>query len=148
MIHVRRAAAAFSLVEVTLALGIAAVCLLGVFALLPGGLRSNQNAAGDAAASTIVAAVVADLRATPSNVPASAQYAITFGAAKTIYFDEAGASSAAPTASSRYQVNITFPPNSSGASAAQFADVKISWPAAAAPANAVGSAEVFAAFSR
>ena len=37
---------AFTLIEVTLALGITAFCLLAIFGLLPVGLRSNQAAVG------------------------------------------------------------------------------------------------------
>ena len=55
----------FSLVEVTLALGIAAFCLLTVFALIPVAALTNRNATSQTAATNIMAAVVADLRATP-----------------------------------------------------------------------------------
>src|SRR5947208_1971523 len=54
---------AFSLVEVTLALGIAAFCLLAVFGLMPIGVQTNRNANSQSAAANIMAAVVADLRA-------------------------------------------------------------------------------------
>ena len=37
-------ATAFSLVEVTLALGIAAFCLIAVFGLMPVGVQTNRNA--------------------------------------------------------------------------------------------------------
>ena len=59
------AAAAFSLVEVTLALGIAAFCLIAVFGLMPVGVQTNRNATSQTAATNIMAAVIADLRATP-----------------------------------------------------------------------------------
>ena len=55
---------AFSLVEVTLALGIAAFCLLAVFGLMPIGVQTNRNTTSQTAAANIMAAVVADLRAT------------------------------------------------------------------------------------
>ena len=57
--------AAFSLVEVTLALGIAAFCLIAVFGLMPIGVQTNRNATSQTAANNIIAAIVADLRATP-----------------------------------------------------------------------------------
>src|SRR5438876_4585783 len=53
----------FSLVEVTLALGIAAFCLLAVFGLMPIGVQTNRNTTSQSAAANIIAAVVADLRA-------------------------------------------------------------------------------------
>ena len=60
------AATAFSLVEVTLALGIAAFCLIAVFGIMPVGVQTNRNATSQTAATNIMAAVIADLRATPT----------------------------------------------------------------------------------
>ena len=60
------AASGFSLVEVTLALGIAAFCLIAVFGIMPVGVQTNRNATSQTAATNIMAAVVADLRATPT----------------------------------------------------------------------------------
>ena len=64
-------AAAFSLVEVTLALGIAAFCLIAVFGLMPVGVQTNRNATSQTAATDIIAAIVSDLRATPKTVSTS-----------------------------------------------------------------------------
>ena len=61
-----RKTSAFSLVEVTLALGVAAFCLIAVFGLMPVGVQTNRNATSQMAATNIIAAVVADLRATPT----------------------------------------------------------------------------------
>ena len=61
-------AAAFSLVEVTLALGVAAFCLLAVLGLLPVGVQTNRNASSQTIASNIIATVVSDLRTTPAHV--------------------------------------------------------------------------------
>ena len=72
------AAAAFSLVELTLALGIAAFCLITVFAFVQVGVQTNRNAASQTAATNIMAAVVADLRATPKTNTTSAQFCIPF----------------------------------------------------------------------
>ena len=49
---------AFSLVEVTLALGIAAFCLLAIFGLLPVGIKSQQNAIGQTVAAGIATGIV------------------------------------------------------------------------------------------
>ncbi len=138
-------AAAFSLVEVTLALGIAAFCLMAVFGLMPVGVQTNRNATSQTAATNIVAAVVADLRATPSASATSSQFAITFGTARTLYFDGAGQFTTSLSANSRYQINVTFPSSPTGL---RYADVKVTWPAAATSANASGSVEMFAAFNR
>jgi type II secretory pathway pseudopilin PulG len=64
MIFGLRRVHAFSLVELTLALGIAAVCLLAVFGLMPIGVQTNRNTTSQSAAANIMAAVIADLRAT------------------------------------------------------------------------------------
>ncbi len=137
---------AFSLVEVTLALGVAAFCLIAVFGLVPVGLQTNRNATSQTAATNIIAAVVADLRATPNTNNTSSQFGITFGANPSpMYFDGAGQFATTLGASSRYQLNITW---NSAPSGLRYADLKVTWPAAASPANASGLVEIFAAFDR
>src|SRR5437867_7336907 len=54
---------AFSLVEVTLALGVAAFCLIAVLGLLPTGLKTQQASTEQTTANTIVSQIVADLNA-------------------------------------------------------------------------------------
>ena len=56
---------AFSLVEVTLALGIAAFCLIAVFGLVPVGVQTNRNATSQTTATNILSSVVSDIRASP-----------------------------------------------------------------------------------
>jgi uncharacterized protein (TIGR02598 family) len=135
---------AFSLVEVTLALGVAAFCLLALFGLIPVSMQTNRNATSQTAATSIIAGVIADLRATPTANPTSSQFGITFGTNVTLYFDGAGQASTLPTANSRYQLNVTW----GGSSALRYADLKVTWPATANAANATGSTEMFAAFNR
>jgi len=150
----RQFTSAFSLVEVTLALGIAAFCLIAVFGLVPVAALTNRNAASQTRATNIMASVIADLRATPNANPTSTQFVITFGTCKRLYFNSegqvvnSGACDPATTApaTSRYQVNVTW--SDSGWSQLRYADVKVTWPAAATVANASGSAEMFAAFDR
>jgi uncharacterized protein (TIGR02598 family) len=141
-------AAAFSLVEVTLALGIAAFCLIAVFGLMPVGVQTNRNATSQTAATNIMAAVVADLRATPKTsgtwTGTSSQFNIALGTDTRLYFDGAGQASISLGTDSRYQLNVTFPT----AGYLTYADLKVTWPAAATPTNAGGSVEMFAAFDR
>jgi hypothetical protein len=156
---------AFSLVEVTLALGMAAFCLIAIFGLMPAGVQTNRNAASQTAATNIMAAVVADLRATPTFNATSTQFGIMFGTNATRYFDGVGSFSCdsaglqrfnsgtsscsltwSPALQPRYQLNVTW--FTSGWSGLRYADVKVTWPAAAAPANAIGSTEMFVAFDR
>ncbi len=138
--------ASFSLVEVTLALGIAAFCLIAVFALMPIGVQTNRNATSQTAATNIISAVAADLRATPKTSTTSSQFAIQFGQSKDLYFNGTGGFVPdTPDANSRYHLNITFPSSPTGL---PYADLKVTWPAAATAANASGSLEMFAAFDR
>jgi type II secretory pathway pseudopilin PulG len=141
----KRSASAFSLVEVTLALGIAAFCLIAIFGLMPVGVQTNRKASSQTAASNIMTAVVTDLRATPKTYPTSTQFGIPFGTnPPTLYFDGSGQVTTSPGTNSRYQLNLTW----FGSTGLRYADLKVTWPAAATPANASGSAEMFAAFDR
>ena len=143
----KRVAPAFSLVELTLALGIAAFCLIAVFGLMPVGVQTNRNATSQTAATNILAAVVADLRATPRGITTSSQFGIQFGQSKDLYFDDTGGFVPnAFDANSRYHVNITW--NLSAPTGLKYADFKVTWPAVATQANASGSMDIFAAFDR
>jgi uncharacterized protein (TIGR02598 family) len=59
----------FSLVEVTLALGVAAFALIAIFGLLVTGTQTNHTAVEQTASSDILTAVAADLRATAKTSP-------------------------------------------------------------------------------
>jgi len=155
---------AFSLVEVTLALGIAAFCLIAVFGLMPVGLQTNRNAKSQTRATNLMAAVMADLRATPRTNTQSLQFCIpliTSSTTFTLYFDSEGRCSSdlagsnspcvgvaawVPPLETRYRVKVTFPLTGN----LTYADLKVTWPAAADPATTTpsGSVEMFAAFDR
>ena len=155
---------AFSLVEVTLALGVAAFCLIAVFGLLPVGLQTNRNATSQTVATNIIAFVVADLRANyKTTIPGtwfSPLLCITLGTSTTLYFDSQSqargnldgttypcSAQIISAIQTRYRVNITFPPSTGNLT---YADLKVTWPAGADPVTTTpsGSAEMFAAFDR
>lgn len=148
----------FSLVEVTLALGVAAFCLLVVFGLIPVGLRSNQAAVEQTVAVGILSNVAADLRATPRTTPAgqkvaSQRYAIdipanpvTAQSVVTLFVDEDGNWSKTVDANSRYRLTVTFPSNGTETRRATLAYLRVSWPCSAA--QPVGYAESFVALDR
>ena len=148
-IHV---SAGFSLVEVTLALGVAAFCLIALFGLLPLGVQTNQTSISQTAAASVLSSVGADLRATPKTSLRSPQYDITFGAAKFLYFDAEGRSVSPtdPNTTPRYRVTITFPASPVGAFAPTFVSLKVTWPALVDPATTTlaGLVETFAAVDR
>jgi uncharacterized protein (TIGR02598 family) len=149
---------AFSLVEVTLALGVAAISLLVIFSLLPVGLQTNQRSMEQTASANILSSVAADLRATPVTNPrgesiTSTQFGISIPAAgstgtTTLFFNSAGQSSNSQQPDSRYRLTVTFASSGGGTKTATLVDLQFTWPAAAVVANAQGSAEMFAAFDR
>jgi uncharacterized protein (TIGR02598 family) len=139
-------AGGFSVAELTLAIGIAAFCLVAIFGLVPVGVQTNRNATSQMTATSLIAAVVADLRATPKGTQTSSQFAITFGTDQTLYFDSAGQASTSLGANSRYRLKVTW----SGSAELRYADLKATWPAPVDPATTPpsGSVEIFAAFDR
>ena len=147
--------AAFSLVEVTLALGVAGFCLLAVFGMLPVGVQTNQRSFSQTAAASILSNVTADIRSAKS-LATSPQFGVKVGQANPpLYFNDAGQITTA--ANARYRLTITFE-NSANAYPATYADLKVTWPAAIDPdakaggknaaAVPAGSMELFAAFDR
>ena len=140
-------AAAFSLIEVVLALGVAAFCLTAVLGLLPVGVQTNRNSSSQTAASNIIATVVSDLRTTPAAATTSPEFAITFEAEKTLFFDASGQASSSLSTDSRYRLNVTW---NSAPTGLHYAVLKATWPAEVDPAATApgGSVEIFAAFDR
>src|SRR5437879_5738029 len=58
-----RSAVGFSLVEIVLALGVAAFCLIAVMGMLPVGIKTQQASVNQTKANAIISQVAADLRA-------------------------------------------------------------------------------------
>ena len=162
--------AAFSLIEVTLALGIAAFCFIGVIGLIPVGVQTNRNATSQTVATNIMAAMVSDLRATSKTKFGSAQFGITIpsdhssGAdsncqpcsscwsaqTQTRYFDGSGKVVASGAALYRVTLTLVQNPRATTTTGALFYDVRATWPAQADPCATTpsGSVEMFTAFDR
>ena len=152
----------FSLVEVTLALGIMAFCIVPIFGLLPVGINSNQVSINQTRAASVAANVCADMRATlPSPVTTSPQFNLNVSATSTpsttLYFSEAGdAESSTLQPNSRYRVTVTVtaPPASANGTpsaaseGATWMNVLVSWPAAASVGNAAGTYQVTTSVNR
>jgi uncharacterized protein (TIGR02598 family) len=156
-----RTLSAFSLVELTLALGIAAFCLVTVFALVPVGVQTNRNATSQTAATNILSSVVSDIRASPPGQSASARYSINRnkGSKTTVCFDGQGQfvkfSSGGATCPANYyrfrldvQITQAVP---GGAVYPTYVWLKVSWPAASNPIHnppvaPSGSVETVATF--
>jgi len=158
----KRFTSAFSLVELTLAIGVAAFCLIAVFGLIPVGVQTNRNSTSETQATTIIALAIADLRATqigaqfgspmygffpiptdptsppqfvaPDFVPCSGGQTSTTSQVK--YIDSLGQSSTSFNAStSRYRLTLTFVKNTTATSTtgALYVHLKVTWPAAIDP---------------
>jgi type II secretory pathway pseudopilin PulG len=172
----KRFTSAFSLVELTAAIGIAAFCLIGVFGLMPVAVLTNRNATSQTAATNITAAVVADLRATPKANNTSSQFGINIPSDPTSppifvwpdivpcsggqtsttsqirYIDSQGQASTSITSNSRYRLIVTFVKNTTGTptTGATYTNVKATWPPATDPCATTpsGSADMFIALDR
>lgn len=162
-----RSIAAFSLVEVTLALGVAAFCLIAVFGLVPVGVQTNRHATSQTVATNILSSVVSDIRASQKGSSLTAKYKIRRGKGNPtwICFDRQGQPDGAgqlgnvappcrpgnwyyrlsvkiyPVTTPLVTVNVTY------------ADLKLSWPAVApavdpliTPVTPSGSVETVTSF--
>jgi type II secretory pathway pseudopilin PulG len=150
----------FSLVELTLALGVAAFCLIAVFGLVPVGVQTNRNASSQTAATSIIQLVVADLHAARGTAspmfgilvptdPTSPPDPPPCSGTQTFYLNTDGA---IVTTDARYRVVVTFVrnPSATATTGATYARLKVSWPALVDPCTATpsGSVEMFEAFDR
>jgi uncharacterized protein (TIGR02598 family) len=154
-------AASFSLVELTLALGVAAFCLIAVFGLVPVGVQTNRNATSQTAATNILSSVVSDIRASPPGQSNSKKYSISRSkrSGTTVCFDGQAAPTGAPiynqneqactTSNSRYRlfVKIANNPTSTLPGSPNYVYLKVIWPALASPAiTPSGSVEMVATY--
>ena len=156
-------ATAFTLVEVTIALGVAAFCLLAVFGLMQSGLMSEKATIGQTVANDVLSTLFADLRSTPATNPVSQVFQVSLAdqdlaKAQTLYFTESlkptGALGTPPTADSRYRATIGIKAPAAPGTAPTQARIVVSWPAASDPdpkiwpTRAAGSVEVLTALDR
>ena len=152
-----RNSAGFSLVEVTLALGVAAICLLALLALLPVASKTQQSSIQQTTANQIIAQLSAVLRADVSLPPGQANrvcpdppdpnqpcnwgdlhgHWLDQAAPDTMYFtnegQQTGNLNGAPPPDAVFRAKITyrFPPSDT----TSLADIAVSWPAAVDPGN-------------
>jgi Tfp pilus assembly protein PilV len=165
----RRISAGFSLVEVALALGVAAFALVAIIGLIPIGLNSNQASSEQTAAAGLSAEIIADLRVTPVEIPPvvknSPRYQVPLppsgSATHCIFLREDGSVSgsmdanADPTQDPRYRATLFITaPSVASQKTATVARVLITWPAladaqaATLPGKFTGSYEIVTALNR
>jgi type II secretory pathway pseudopilin PulG len=149
--------AAFSLVEVTLALGVAALALLAILGSLPIGLKTQQNSVQQTTANAIISQIFSALRADvrlppgqeskacpdPPDPNQPCQWSNLHGhwrdraVPDTLYFTQdakqTGTINGSPPADAVFRAKITyrFPPTETTA----VADITVSWPAKVDPAS-------------
>jgi uncharacterized protein (TIGR02598 family) len=149
--------AAFSLVELTLALGIAAFCLIAVLGLVPVGVQTNRNATSQTAATNILSSVVSDIRGSLPGQNNSAIYKINRRKTLswTVCFDGQAKPTATPTSgdvactnsNSVYRLYVKIASNPGSAVYPNYAYLRVTWPALASPSvRPSGSVETAAAY--
>ena len=161
MISPHRRLPGFSLVEVTVALGISVFCLVVVFGLLSVGFNTSSLAVEQTTATNLLSAVASDLRTAPNSFPngstgvTTALYQLAIPAAGAAaftlqrkYLDANGQVLLTPTAAARYQLNVTGTMPGVGSRGATIVCVMLSWPAAASLTSAAGSVETLVALDR
>ena len=152
-----RRTAGFSLVEVTLALGVAAISLLPLMALLPVASKTQQTGMQQTTANQIISQINSILRADISLPPGQANkicpdppdpnepcnwsdlhgHWLQRAAPDTMYFTnegwQTGNINGSPPANAVFRAKITYrlPPSDT----TSLADIAVSWPAAVDPAN-------------
>lgn len=140
---------AFSLVEVTIALGVVSFCLVAILGLLPIGLSNNKFTIQQTAATSILSSVISDLHAIPSGATQSVQYEIELpdvnGEVRR-YFGANGEWSRSINAQSLYLLTLKTLNNSAGTKTI-FLNMQVSWPAQADVKNAAGTVETFVAIN-
>ena len=154
---------AFSLVEVTLAIGVAAFSLLVLFAMLPVSLKTNQASIQQTVANSIISQIAVDLRAAARLPPGQVSKQFSLDPSKGIkgrwdptpqcvFFDYDGRPTVtnqctAPPSAALYRVTLTYrqPP----VDTTSLADIEVTWPAAQSdPTKVAGSVEMFVAINR
>lgn len=130
----------FSLIEVTIALSVAAFCLLAILGLLQTGITSQRATVEQTVATGIASMLFADLSAAGTND--TPRFQIKRGTApagpQTLYFDDGGRSTgpinSAPAANARYRATLEIrPPASPTNKMATPVRLLVTWPAAADP---------------
>lgn len=153
---------AFSLIEVTLALGVIAFCLVAVLGLVPVSIKTNQSSQEQTSTANIGADVIADLYATPTTQSTSKHYAIAIPvaggtASTTRYLNESGQWNQAPPqptpptaaqSDSRYGVQVRLIGPNAGTRASTVGTLFVWWPATVPLSNAAGSISSYIAIDR
>ena len=151
----RQSQRGFSLVEVSVAIGITAVCLISMLGLLPIGSANSQNAIEQTTAASIGKTLVGDLRSTPTQTGSSLLFKFTApltSGSSTLYFaDDGFTCTTTPSTSgnytSRFRAILAWDTPTLGCEATTV-HILITWPAMADPSRAAGSYEIHTTLDR
>ena len=162
MNHRSQSFTAFSLIEVTLAIGVAAFCLIAVMGLLPVAIKIQQASVQQTKANAIISQISSDLVADVRLPPGQASKAqgdwsnlhghwAQVATPDVLYFTndakQIGYQGTAP-ADATFRATITYmlPPTTT----TSLANIKVTWPASVDPATGApaGSAETFISVNR
>ncbi len=140
---------AFSLVEVVIALGVVAFCLLSVLALLPLGLTTSRDSLQRTTAASIASEISSDFRlptVTSGGNTVTPRFQINTAAGTyVLYFDGSDNFSTTASASTLYRATVTVGTTSYGTIPLR---IFVTWPGLAdatpanTPANYTGSLDV------
>lgn len=125
----------FTLVEVTMAIGIAAVSLLGVVALLPMGISSNRDSVNMTHAASVAESLVMDLRSVAES-GTSRLYGLTLepGESPALVYCKTDGSKVSDAAEADYRAAVTVVPAAS-IHTPTTVRVVVAWPATDRPMN-------------
>ena len=148
-----RETAGFSLVEVTLALGVAAICLLALMALLPVASKTQQSSIQQTTANQIISQISSFLRSDVRLPPGQTSKACpdppdpsdpcdwsnlnghwqSVATPDTMYFTNEGKPTTSAPAKAAFKAKITYmsPPTQT----TSLATIRVTWPPAADPDN-------------
>ncbi len=158
-----RKVAAFSLVEITFALGVAGFCLIAMLGMLPLGLNTQQASVRQTTANSIISQIFTDLRADLRLPPGQTSHENESGfnlhghwanlyTPDTLYFTQEGKQTGTvngtPPTDAVFRAKITYrlPPSDT----TSLANITVSWPAQVDPTTGVpaGSVTTLAAVNR
>ena len=159
-----RSTAGFSLIEIVLAIGVAAFCLIAVLGLLPVALKTQQASVQQTTATQILSQVAASLRAAVRYPPGQQNkledpdktlkgHWAEVGTPDTLYYTNegvqtGGVSPGSPPADAVFRLTLTylFPPTDT----TSLANITVTWPAQVDPATGTpsGSVDTFIAVNR
>jgi uncharacterized protein (TIGR02598 family) len=133
---------AFSLVEVTLAIGVASFSLISMLALLPVGLNNAQSATMQTGAMNLIAAVAADIRITPPSATESPRFQINPAGATTKLFNRDGTISSTGQPIYKVVIQKVQPSPATPAVSGTIDHITVTWPALAPGSTSTGSVDV------